>query len=70
MRFWFTEVGSSARAFAVRMIETNFAFEPGHSQGGTCSLVPLGGRGEQRYNIVFVPPFPLKFGLCSPVSSK
>ena len=77
MRFWFTDVGSSetqmcrlARAFAVRIMKPNLPFEPAHSQGLPVPLFPWGGRGEQRDDIVFVPPFPLKFGLCSPVSLK
>ena len=77
MRFWFTDVGSSetqmcrlARAFAVRIMKQNLPFEPAHSQGLHVSLFPWGGRGEQRDDIGFVPPFPLKFGLCSPVSLK
>ena len=66
MRFWFTDIGSSetqmcrfARAFAVRIIKPNLPFEPAHSQGLPVPLFPWWGRGEQRDNIVFVPPFPL-----------
>ena len=44
--------------------ETKFAFRASTLPGVTCSLVLLGVRGEQRDNIVIVPPFPFKFGLC------
>ena len=84
MRFWFTDIGSSetqmcrlAIAFAVRIIKPNFPFEPAHSQGLPVPLFPRGGGGggeegnkETILSLFFVPPFPLKFGLCSPVSLK
>ena len=65
MRFWFNDVGSSetqmcrlARVFAVCIMKPNVPFEPAHSHRLPVPS-PLGGRGEQRDIIVFVPHFPL-----------